>query len=223
MTRNEFINTLAPYAVQLRLEGSPMFPSVRLAQNLLETGGVIHPWFNLGGIKVGSGRPNEWWDGSSVNKKTWEVIDGQRVNISANFRAYKSVYHFYKDQDLLLGLPRYDRVRAAKTPEEQCAMLQVCGYATDPAYPGKLVALINAYGLKRYDREVEQVLKELQDQIAAMEKRVEKLERKQSMPVPEWAKEAVEAAVAAGIVDTPEGGSYDFYRVLTVLRRRGLI
>lgn len=102
-------------------------------------------------------------------------------------------------------------------------MLQVCGYATDPAYPGKLVALINAYGLKRYDREVEQVLKELQDQIAAMEKRVEKLERKQSMPVPEWAKEAVEAAVAAGIVDTPEGGSYDFYRVLTVLRRRGLI
>jgi spore germination cell wall hydrolase CwlJ-like protein len=43
------------------------------------------------------------------------------------------------------------------------------------------------------------------------------------MPVPDWAREAVDAAVAAGIVDTPEGGSYDFYRMLTVLFRKGLI
>jgi lysozyme len=41
--------------------------------------------------------------------------------------------------------------------------------------------------------------------------------------VPEWAKEAVNAAVAAGIVDTPDGGSYDFYRVLTVMYRAGVI
>jgi hypothetical protein len=32
------------------------------------------------------------------------------------------------------------------------------------------------------------------------------------MPMPDWAREAVDAAVAAGIVDTPEDGSYDFYR-----------
>jgi flagellum-specific peptidoglycan hydrolase FlgJ len=96
MNKNEFIAYLAPYAVQLRLEGSPMFPSVRLAQNLLETGGVIHPWYNLGGIKVGSGKPNEWWDGSSVNRGTWEVVNGTRVETSANFRAYQSVYHFYQ-------------------------------------------------------------------------------------------------------------------------------
>jgi hypothetical protein len=33
----------------------------------------------------------------------------------------------------------------------------------------------------------------------------------------------VKAAVAAGIIDTPEGGSYDFYRILTLLHRKGTI
>lgn len=230
MTRNEFIAFLAPYAVQLRLEGSPMFPSVRLAQNILETGGVIHPWNNLGGIKVGSGKPNEWWDGSNVNKATWEVYSGQRVDTAADFRAYKSVYHFYKDQDLLFQLPRYDRVRNAKTPEEQAAMLQVCGYATDPAYPGKLVALINQYELKKYDKEAEDVLADLQKQVeqlvvanTQLQQRVADLERLNSIPIPNWAHDAVDAAVRAGLVDTPNGASFDFYRVLTVLYRKGVI
>jgi len=207
-----------------------MFPSVRLAQNLLETGGVIHPWYNLGGIKVGSGKPNEWWDGSSVKKGTWEVVNGQRVDTSANFRAYKSVYHFYKDQDLLFAASRYARVRAAKTPEEQADMLYVCGYATDPAYARKLKDLIRAYDLKKYDREAEKMLQQLQatineqrDQIARLERRVKQLEVQESMSVPIWAEEAVEAAVKKGLVANPDGASYDFYRFVTVLHRAGII
>lgn len=174
---------LAPFAVQLRFEGSPMFPSVRLAQNLLETGGVIHTWFNLGGIKVGSGKPNQWWDGSSVHKGTWEVYNGVRVDTSANFRAYKSVYHFYKDQDLIFMLPRYDRVRAAKTPEEQANMLYACGYATDPQYAGKLINIINSYGLKKYDKEAIE-MDELKKQIEKLNKEVTDL--KQRVEAPAW-------------------------------------
>lgn len=151
MKASEFIAYLAPYAVQLRAEGSPMFPSVRLAQNALETGWKIPSWNNLGGIKVGSGKPNQWWDGSSVNKATWEVINGQRIDTAANFRAYKSIYHFYKDQDLLFSLPRYERVRNAKTPEQQADMLYACGYATDPQYAQKLKNIIFMYDLKQYD------------------------------------------------------------------------
>lgn len=128
-----------------------MFPSVRLAQNILETGCVIHPWYNLGGIKVGSGETNEWWDGSSVVKNTWEVIDGYRVDTAANFRAYKSVYHFYKDQDLFFQASRYDRVRSAISPDEQARMLKECGYATDPQYADKLISIIDASDLRKYD------------------------------------------------------------------------
>jgi flagellar protein FlgJ len=230
MTSAAFFAALAPTAIRVRLEGSPMFPSARLAQNWLETGGVIPPWYNLGGIKVGNGSPNEWWDGSRVRKDTWEVVDGRRVDASADFRAYQSVYHFYKDQDLLFQLPRYARVRAAATPEEQAEMLQACGYATDPAYADKLKRIIAQYRLKQYDEEAVEVLQqwqaqldELRERIAALERRIKLLESRASMSIPEWAKAAVEAAVAVGVVDTPEGGSYDFYRTLTVLHRKGLL
>lgn len=158
MTRNEFFATLAPHAIRARQEGSPLFVSVRLAQNLLETGGKIHSWNNLGGIKVGSGKPNEWWDGSSVNRKTWEVYNGVRVDTSANFRAYKSIYHFYKDQDLLFQNKRYERVRTAKTPEEQAEALRLCGYATDPEYDLKICNIISMYNLKKYDQEADVML-----------------------------------------------------------------
>ncbi|WP_338554916.1 N-acetylmuramoyl-L-alanine amidase [Paenibacillus sp. KS-LC4] len=60
-------------------------------------------------------------------------------------------------------------------------------------------------------------------QFAALVKRVTELEAKHSMTVPAWAKAAVAAAVAAGVIDTPEGGSLDFYRLLTVLHRKGLL
>lgn len=151
LDRADFIAKLAPIVQRVRGEGSSLLPSVRLAQNILETGCVIHPWYNLGGIKVGSGKPNGFWKGRSINKGTWEEYGGHKVNTTANFRVYDSLYDFYKDQDLLFLLPRYYRVRAAKTPKQQAAMLYDCGYATDSAYAGKLIALIRSNELTQYD------------------------------------------------------------------------
>ncbi|RJE86688.1 hypothetical protein D3P07_15980 [Paenibacillus sp. 1011MAR3C5] len=151
LTRDQFFAAIAPAVMFVHQEGSSMFPSVRLAQSLLESGGDIHAWNNLGGIKVGSGRTNAYWQGEAVVKGTWEYVDGRSVVSKAAFRAYKSIYHFYKDLDLLLNTSRYDRVRHAATPERQAQMLLACGYATDPAYPSKLMAIIRQYGLLRYD------------------------------------------------------------------------
>lgn len=64
---------------------------------------------------------------------------------------HDSLYNFYKDQDLLFLFPRYERVRAAKTPEAQAAMLYACGYATDSAYSSKLLSIIKANNLTRFD------------------------------------------------------------------------
>lgn len=215
MTRDEFFRTLAPHAIRARLDGSPLFVSVRLAQNLLETGGVIHPWFNLGGIKVGSGKPNEWWDGSSVRKGTWEVINGQRVDTSANFRAYKSVYHFYKDQDLLFNASRYAPVRAAKTPEEQCAALQVSGYATDPAYAGKLIAIMKEYGLKKYDEEAKAHMQMIEE----LKERVEKLEKQQErVPAPKWFVDQFGSGDLGGLISDPHF-TVEGWRALAVALR----
>lgn len=68
------------------------------------------------------------------------------------------------------------------------------------------------------------MLEKLQEQIVALQNRVSSLEEQAAMEVvPQWAKAAVDAAVKAALIDTPEKGSYDFYRLLTVLHRKGII
>jgi len=113
--------------------------------------------------------------------------------------------------------------------------------AGHPAYSEKLMAIIRQYELKKYDQEVDKVLEtiaqlqkdvsKLQQQVFAIGKDLEGISSQVGFllgthamdQIPPWARDAVDAAVAAGVVDTPKGGSYDFYRFLTVLHRRGLI
>jgi flagellar protein FlgJ len=152
MTRQEFIDVIAPVAVKQRAEGSPIFPSVRIAQAILETGCVLHEWNNLVGYKVGLGLTNAYWTGRSVSTKTWEVYEGVRYdNVTANWRAYDTIEDCFRDQDLLFQWSRYDRVRAAQSPQEQTEMLRACGYATDPTYPLKLNSFISGFELWKYD------------------------------------------------------------------------
>src|SRR5690606_27539883 len=151
LTRQQFFETIAPIIVFIRQQGSPILPSVRLAQSLLETGGAIHAWNNLGGIKVGSGRVTPYWRGETVTKGTWEYRGGQEVRESSAFRAYRTLYHYYKDQDELFLGSRYSRVRTATTPYEQANEMQRAGYATDPNYASKIMSLIRQYQLEKYD------------------------------------------------------------------------
>lgn len=157
-TERAFIALIAPIAVKLRQEGSPLLPSVRIAQTRLETGCVVSPWNNIVGYKATpTASRTPFWDGSSVNATTWEVYDGKRVDgIIAGWRAYPTIEQCLRDQDLLFARLRYQRVREAQTPEQQAVMLRACGYATDPQYADKLVRIIRQHDLKRFDKEAEQ-------------------------------------------------------------------
>lgn len=235
MTREAFIAAVAPVAVKVRVDGGVLFPSVSIAQTMLETGGKIHPWNNIVGYKAGSGRRTPYWDGRSVSRETWEVIDGVRYDhVPADWRAYNSIEDCLKDQALLfINNPgRYQRVLDARSPDEQAAMLQASGYATDPQYANKIRSIMRTYNLEVYDKEAEQAMEriaELERQVAEQDKRntelqrrLQQLERMHQIEVPDWAKEAVEAAVRAGYIDTPDGGSLDFYRLVTVMHRAGV-
>jgi flagellum-specific peptidoglycan hydrolase FlgJ len=227
-TRQAFVDLVAPVCVQLYVEGSQILPSVRIAQTIQETGGAVNAWNNLVGYKVGQGEPNGYWNGAYVIKGTWEVYDGVRDdNVTAAFRAYATIGDCLYDHDLLLQNDRYRRVREATTYEGQCAALYQCGYATDPAYSRGLIAIIESHGLTAYDQEardlkerieeMEQRLVSAQLQASALQARLDDLESKTSLPVPEWAEEAASAAVEKGIIDSPVFGSYDFYRMLKVM------
>ena len=103
--------------------------------------------YNLFGIK-GSG------SAGSVISGTWEEYNGVRYNIDAKFRAYSGVSGSWTDHNkLLLTVSRYQPYRAVMYDSSLGAWaLKRCGYATDSAYPVKLIALIEKYGLEELDR-----------------------------------------------------------------------
>lgn len=145
------IQTVAPLAQKLWQEGSHIFPSVRVAQCLHETGATLHPWNNLVGMKA-IGPPNPFWSGSFVVKGTWEVVHGLCEDVDASFRAYDSIEQCLRDHDRLLRTDNYKPVWDAKDPEAQCWALQDCGYATDPKYADKLIInWLRPMGLRRLD------------------------------------------------------------------------
>ena len=61
-------------------------------------------------------------------------------------------------------LKRYHGVLGADY-ETACHAIHKGGYATDPGYPGKLIRLIEKYGLAKYDKEETSVKPEVANEI----------------------------------------------------------
>lgn len=98
-------------------------------------GGSSH---NLFGIKAGAG-----WEGPVAHTLTHEYREGLRVAVREPFRAYGSYAEAFTDHARLIGeSPRYAPVREAATPHQAARALQECGYATDPHYADKLIAIM---------------------------------------------------------------------------------
>jgi len=140
-----FVRSLWPHAQQTAAAlGVPA--KALVAQAALETnwgkrlaGGSSH---NLFGIKAGAG-----WDGATANNMTHEFADGREVGVRETFRAYGSYLESFIDHAKLLGnSARYAAVRSAGSPEQAAQALQDCGYATDPRYAEKLVAIMQQIG-----------------------------------------------------------------------------
>ena len=54
-------------------------------------------------------------------------------------------------------------------------------------------------------------------------KRIDALEKANNMPIPDWAKPAVDAALRKGLLTSCEYGSRDFFKLLTMLHRAKVI
>jgi hypothetical protein len=98
--------------------------------------------------KAPSGRNNYWGlKGSGTSKPTWEVVNGQAVDIVASFLDFDSiaagveylVSRWYKD------FKGYKGVDRAASREDAARQLVAQGYATDPAYAQKLIALMDQH------------------------------------------------------------------------------
>src|SRR5690606_7892690 len=116
-------------------------------------------------------------------------------------------------------LPRYERVRTAKTPEEQAESLRLCGYATDPEYSIKLCNIISMYQLEKYDEEVETVYKELLEKVNRLQSQVHALQRQQErIPAPTWFVQQFGSADLGGLIADPQF-TMEGWRALAVALR----
>lgn len=131
-----------------RTSGIPV--SFTLAQAALESAwGTRAPGNNLFGMKA-----DPAWKGSTVDVATHEVIAGKSVAITAKFRAYSTWADCLADHArFYLDNPRYAPAFRETTGEGWARAVAKAGYATDPAYADKLIAIIRGRNLSRFDIE----------------------------------------------------------------------
>nr|PZN44109.1 MAG: hypothetical protein DIU70_02940 [Bacillota bacterium] len=99
--------------------------------------------YNLFGIK-GQG------PAGSVRAWTWEYVNGKKVQVLAEFRAYHSVTEAIEDHARLLNGERYAAARQCGS-DLRCWVDRIhqAGYATDPEYANKLWSIITSQGWHR--------------------------------------------------------------------------
>lgn len=88
-----------------------------------------------------------------VVEDTHEVVDGHVISVRAAFRAYRSLEESTLDLGTFLRAnSRYDAIWArAQDPRATVLTLAQAGYATDPDWAGKLIALIDGFDLEALD------------------------------------------------------------------------
>lgn len=151
MTPDQFFATHGPAARNV-CHGTALLASVCLAQAALESSwgesGLTRRAFNFFGFKAGT-----QWKGAVLKLLTKEQLPGGKVvTVEAAFRSYSSPGESFSDRNrLFLTLARYKPVLAAKDYASQAHQIRVCGYATDLKYAEKLVAIIKAHNLTRFD------------------------------------------------------------------------
>lgn len=152
--RLNFIQKVAPIAESEQRENH-VLASITIAQAALESdwgqSELSQKYNNLFGVK-GTGT-------NSAMMTTKEYVNGQWITVKASFAVYPSWAASIAAHTKLLvnGLEgdqnHYQRVVNASNYEEAAEELQANGYATDPNYAQKLIAIIQKYKLYQYDHD----------------------------------------------------------------------
>ena len=150
MNPSEFIMRLTTAAVaSAKATGVPA--SITIAQAALESGwgesALTKMGNNLFGIKADS-----LWRGQTLTMTTKEFIKGQWVVVPALWRKYPRWQDSIDDHAAFLKLnPRYKPCFLCTTAQAFAHALTQTGYATDPDYANKLIALMNRHQLQSLD------------------------------------------------------------------------
>jgi Mannosyl-glycoprotein endo-beta-N-acetylglucosaminidase len=148
----EFINAVGA-AAQRSFKATGVPASVTVAQAILESdwgrSRLARQGNNLFGIKAFNGSG----PAGVVNLATWEHVNGSDVVVQAPFKAYYTLEESIDDHGRFFTRnKRYaDAMAVANDPQAFARAIHNDGYATDPSYAAKLIALMDRYNLYRFD------------------------------------------------------------------------
>jgi Muramidase (flagellum-specific) len=149
MDKKEFINSVKEGALKGQREYG-ILASLTIAQAILESSWgrsqLAMRANNLFGVKAFSG-----WRGKRITMATTEWYDGKKQTVNADFRVYESFDESIEDHSKLLSKGRYEAVRRCGDYKSACMEIHKSGYATDPSYSDKLIAIIEEYRLYEFD------------------------------------------------------------------------
>ena len=145
---------MAAQAAMASSERTGVPASVTVAQAILESdwgrSSLSRNAGNYFGMKAIGGLGNDGVVWMPTNEYD---ATGERYEMLSPFRAYNSLTDSMLDHDLLLrDAARYaPAMQVANDPRQFAHMLVQGGYATDPSYADKLIALMDRYDLYRLD------------------------------------------------------------------------
>lgn len=222
----DFIKMVLNGAIEVQIE-TGIFASVTIAQSIWETGaGASTPKdintgeesFNLFGRKAVNGEP-------FVMAKTWEVVNGVRINIVAPFKKFTCYEESVLDRSSFLKLKYYTKACSAKNAIDACSFLihtgyfdayhQEIGYATDPNYSNGIISVINSYNLTQYDSEANIMLDKINARLDAIETKITVLDK---ISPPNWFTAEFGTHALDGIV-TDMTGDVNFWRETAITLR----
>ena len=142
--QQEFLSRIIPLA-KADMKKTKILASLTIAQAILESGwgtsALARKSNNLFGIK-----------GNGKNYKTFEYINGKRVDIVDSFKVYPDWETSVTDHSgLFLRLSRYQNLIGERDYKKACRKVYEDGYATAPNYTEALIKIIEQYKLYEHD------------------------------------------------------------------------
>lgn len=150
--QDQFIRAIYP-AAQASEKATGVPASVTIAQAILEsywgTSRLAQVANNYFGIKAET-QPGP---AGVVWMSVWEVSNGQNIVVNQPFRAYANMEQSFVDHGrFFVDNSRYAHAMAVRSDPKQFAVeIARAGYATDPAYASKLIALMDRFNLYQFD------------------------------------------------------------------------
>lgn len=143
-----FFESIYPIAQKAGQENT-IFTSLIMAHAALESNyGVselAYKYNNYFGIKASK-------DQKKINLPTKEIENGQEVTKNADFRYFDSMQESFLTYAQLLSKPQFKDVANADNSINAAKNLYKDHYATDPQLGDKIVAIIKAFNLQKYDK-----------------------------------------------------------------------